>query len=182
MNDVSSASSGALPATPAIGAGRASGLLANVPASLTQLGLRAALATPFFYSGLTKWDGLLQISDSAVYLFAEEFRLHVFGHEYAFPYPQTAAIVVGAAEIVLPILLVLGLGTRCAAFGLLVLTAVIQVTVPDGWANFHLPWAAMALAILAYGPGALSLDRLIAAIRRSLFERNAARGKRPRRN
>ena len=37
------------------------------------------------------------------------------------------------------------------------LTAIIQLTYPDGWANFHLYWAAMALAILTFGPGAISL-------------------------
>ena len=41
------------------------------------------------------------------------------------------------------------------------MTAVIQLTYPDGWQNFHLPWAAMALAIMAFGPGAFSLDRMI---------------------
>ena len=39
------------------------------------------------------------------------------------------------------------------------LTAIIQLTYPDGWVNFHLYWAAMALAILIFGPGAISLDR-----------------------
>ena len=40
------------------------------------------------------------------------------------------------------------------------MTGVIQLTYPDGWANFHLYWAAMALAIMTFGPGAVSLDRL----------------------
>ena len=66
-----------------------------------------------------------------------------------------------AAEIALPILLALGLLTWWAALGLLVMTATIQLTYPDGWANFHPYWAAMALAILTFGPGAISLDRLI---------------------
>ena len=57
-------------------------------------------------------------------------------------------------ETVLPILLVLGLGTRYAALGLLFMTGIIQLTVPDGWQTYHLPWAAMALAILTFGPGA----------------------------
>ena len=61
----------------------------------------------------------------------------------------------------LPILLVLGLGTRFAALGILAMTAIIQLTVPEGWANFHLPWAAMALALVVYGGGQLALDRLI---------------------
>jgi putative oxidoreductase len=76
----------------------------------------------------------------------------------------TAALA-GAAEIVLPLLLVLGLGTRYAALGVLIMTAVIQLTIPEGWANFHLPWAAMALALVAYGGGAVSLDHLIRARR-----------------
>ena len=41
-------------------------------------------------------------------------------------------------------------------------TAIIQLTVPDGWANFHLPWAAMALTILTYGRGRISLDHAVA--------------------
>jgi putative oxidoreductase len=53
------------------------------------------------------------------------------------------------------------LGTRTAAIGLLIMTAVIQLTIPEGWANFHLPWAAMAVAILALGPGRFSLDWLL---------------------
>lgn len=40
------------------------------------------------------------------------------------------------------------------------MTAVIQITVPEGWANFHLPWAAMALALVVFGGGRLSLDQL----------------------
>ena len=64
-------------------------------------------------------------------------------------------------EIVLPILLALGLLTRWAALGLLCMTAVIQLTYPDCWANFHLYWAALSLAIMTFGPGAVSLDRLI---------------------
>ena len=38
---------------------------------------------------------------------------------------------------------------------------VIQLTYPDGWQSFHLPWAAMALAIMAFGPGRISLDWLL---------------------
>ena len=41
------------------------------------------------------------------------------------------------------------------------MTAIIQLTVPDGWANFHLPWAAMALALMAWGGGPLGLERLM---------------------
>lgn len=137
-------------------------LLARFPTSLTQLALRVALGTPFWRSGLTKWDGFLQLSDNTVYLFTEEFRLHLFGSEYAFPAPYLAAFLSASGEIAFPILLILGLGARFAALGILAMTALIQLTVPDGWANFHLAWAAMALAILTYGPGRIALDELIA--------------------
>jgi putative oxidoreductase len=130
-------------------------------AALAQTALRVALAVPFFKSGLTKWDGFLQLSDSADALFSEEFKLHIFGAEYPFPAPHEMAFSSGCMEIFLPILLVLGLGTRLAAVGLLGMTAIIQLTAPEGWANFHLIWAASALAILAHGPGPLSLDALI---------------------
>jgi putative oxidoreductase len=70
------------------------------------------------------------------------------------------AFAVGSAEILLPTLLVLGLATRLAAFALLVMTLVVQLTVPDGW-PLHLTWAAMALGIMAWGPGRASLDHRI---------------------
>jgi putative oxidoreductase len=44
------------------------------------------------------------------------------------------------------------------------MTAIIQLTVPDGWANFHLPWAAMALALMVFSGGRLSLDGVIASV------------------
>jgi putative oxidoreductase len=123
--------------------------------------LRVALAVPFVRSGLTRWDGFLSLSPSAAYLFEEEFKLHVLGRAYAFPMPLVIAYITGIAEIVLPVLLVLGLGTRFAALGLLVMTGVIQLVAPDGWASFHLPWAAMALGIIALSAGPLSLDRAL---------------------
>ncbi|MBI2718411.1 MAG: DoxX family protein [Rhizobiales bacterium] len=123
--------------------------------------LRIALALPFFRSGVTRWDGFLSLAPSAQYLFEEEFKLHIFGGEYAFPAPLVVAHLTATAEITLPILLALGLATRLSATGLLIMTGVIQLVVPDGWANFHLYWAALALAIIALGAGPISLDRLI---------------------
>ncbi len=137
------------------------GLLYLFPTSLVSLVLRIALAIPFFKSGLTKWDGPLQLSETATLLFTEEFKLHFFGRLYDYPFPSVAAYAAGIGEIVLPILLVLGLGTRLAAFGLLIMTVVIQLTIPDAWANFHLPWAAMALSIILMGPGKLALESII---------------------
>jgi putative oxidoreductase len=123
--------------------------------------LRIALALPFFRSGLTRWDGFLSISPATLYLFENQFKVHLFGGTYGFPAPDTVALIVAIAEVTLPVLLVLGLGTRFAALALLVMTGVIQLVFPDGWVNFHLYWASLAVGIMALGPGPLSLDRMI---------------------
>lgn len=128
--------------------------------SLVQFVARIALAVPFWRSGILKWDGFLQVSDTAVYLFSDEFMLHLPGGPYPFPAPAVIAFLSGSGEIILPLLLVLGLATRFAALGLLVMTLVVQLTVPDGW-PLHLTWAAMALGIMAFGPGRISLDHWI---------------------
>jgi putative oxidoreductase len=125
--------------------------------SLTQFALRLGLAVPFWRSGVNKWDGFLQLNDTAIFLFSSEFQLHLPGGPYSFPAPAAMAFVSGSAEILLPVLLVLGLLTRLAAAGLLIMTIVIQLTVPNGW-PIHITWAAMALGIMAWGPGRLSLD------------------------
>ena len=140
---------------------RADDLLAAIPASLALFVLRVALAVPFFRSGLTKFDGFLSVSPGTRFLFANEFKLHIFGQAYAYPFPLLMAWAASIGEIVLPVLLVVGLFTRFAALGLFVMTIIIQLTIPAGWANFHLPWAAMALALMVYGAGMLSADRLV---------------------
>ena len=129
--------------------------------TLTQLVLRVGLAVPFWRSGVNKWDGFLQLNDVAVLLFSTEFKLHLPGGPYDFPAPGVMAFVTGFAEILLPILLVLGLATRLAALSLLIMTIVVQLTVPHGW-PLHVTWAAMALGIMAWGPGRISLDHAIA--------------------
>jgi putative oxidoreductase len=132
--------------------------------SLTQLLLRCGLAVPFWRSGVNKWDGFLQLNDVAVLLFSTEFKLHLPGGPYDFPAPAVMAFAAGSAEILLPMLLVLGLATRLAAFGLLVMTLVVQLTVPDGW-PLHITWAAMAFGIMAWGPGRIALDAFISGRR-----------------
>ena len=134
--------------------------------SLVQFVMRVALAVPFWKSGMLKWAGFLQLNDTAVYLFSDEFKLHLPGGPYPFPAPAVMAFLSGSGEIIFPILLVLGLATRFAALGLLLMTAIVELTVPEGW-PIHLTWAAMALGIMAWGPGLFSADALIAGIRRN---------------
>ena len=125
--------------------------------SFVQLVLRIALAVPFWRSGILKWSGFLQLNDTAVLLFSDEFKLHLPGGPYSFPAPEVMAFMSGSVEILAPIFLVLGLATRFAALVLLFMTCIVELTVPDGW-PVHITWAAMALAIMAWGPGRLSVD------------------------
>jgi putative oxidoreductase len=132
--------------------------------SLALFMLRLALAVPFWKSGILKWDGFLQLNDTAIYLFTDEFKLHLPGGPYDFPAPAVMAFLSGCGEIVFPVLLVFGLGTRFAASGLLFMTCIVELTVPEGW-PVHLTWAAMALAIMAWGPGRLSIDHALSRLR-----------------
>jgi putative oxidoreductase len=128
--------------------------------SIVQLVMRVALAVPFWRSGILKWTGFGKLSDTAVTLFTDEFMLHLPGGPYHFPAPTVMAFLSGTGEILFPILLLLGLGTRFAALGLLFMTVIVELTVPDGW-PVHITWAAMALGIIAWGPGRISIDHLM---------------------
>jgi putative oxidoreductase len=65
-------------------------------------------------------------------------------------------------EHVFPLLILIGLATRFSALALLVMTLTIQIFVyPDAYPT-HGTWAAILLYLIAKGPGALSLDALIA--------------------
>jgi len=129
-------------------------ITALVPESAIALLMRIGIAVPFFLSGRTKVDGLLTLKDSTFYLFAEEYRVPLLSSDLA-------AYAATYAEHALPILIVLGLLTRPAAFGLLIMTVVIQLfVVPAGWPT-HLLWLAPLVYLIARGPGAWSADRLL---------------------
>jgi len=120
---------------------------------LVDLAVRLLVAAVFFNSGLTKianWDS----------------TLFLFENEYAVPFlsPELAAYLGTAAELGLPVLLVLGLGTRFAALALFVFNIVAVISYPDlGEAGLkdHQYWGLFLLVILFHGPGRLSLDYLI---------------------
>jgi putative oxidoreductase len=122
--------------------------------SLLSLIARIAAAGIFFLSGRTKVEGALTVTDSAIGLFRDEYRLPLLA-------PELAAHLAAYAEHLFPLLLVLGLFTRGAALALLGMTAVIQVFVyPDAWVT-HLSWAGLLLFLVGRGGGALALDRLL---------------------
>lgn len=129
----------------------ASGLIGD---SLLSLVARIAAAGIFFLSGRTKVDGALTVTDSAIGLFRDEYRLPLIA-------PELAAHLAAYAEHLFPLLLVLGLFTRGAALALLGMTAVIQLFVyPDAWVT-HLSWAGLLLFLVGRGGGAVALDRLL---------------------
>lgn len=123
-----------------------------LPDSFLWLVARFGIASVFFYSGRTKVEGFLTITDSTYSLFATEYKLPLLS-------PYVAAHAATYAEHFLPLLLVLGLFTRVAALGLFAMTLVIEIFVyPDAWPT-HLSWAAILLPLIAKGSGRISLDR-----------------------
>ena len=113
---------------------------------------RVAIASVFFLSGRTKVDGVLTVTDSAIELFRDEYRLPLVP-------PDIAAHVAAYAEHLFPMLLVLGLATRLSALALFGMTLVIEIFVyPEAWST-HLTWATLLLYLIARGGGAWSLDR-----------------------
>lgn len=127
--------------------------LGAIPGDLVSLLARLSIAAIFWQSGQTKMDGW-QVSDTAVYLFENEYRLPLVD-------PSVAAHLAAFAEHLFPALLVLGLLTRLSALSLLLMTLVIQIFVyPGAWPT-HGSWAACLLLIAKWGPGVISLDHLV---------------------
>ena len=140
----------------------------RVPQSAIAALARLSTAATFWLSGQTKIEGFAldpiggrftfgwpHLSESALVLFREEYRLPLLP-------PELAALMAATAEHVFPVLLVLGLATRFSAMALLAMTAVIQCFVyPDAYAT-HGTWAALFLCLIATGPGLVSVDHLIA--------------------
>ena len=127
------------------------GQLARVPLALHQLLFRLGVASVFLKAGLIKASSW----DSTVALFRDEYRVPVFP-------PEVMAALATTFELGCSTLLILGLGTRLATLPLLGMLATIQLFVyPDAWSE-HLVWGSILLFLLTRGPGAVSLDRLIA--------------------
>lgn len=127
-------------------------------APVLDLAIRIWVGMVFFQSGLTKilsWDTTLAL----------------FENEYAVPLlpPQLAAYMGTAAELVLPVFLVLGLGGRLSAAALFVFNIIAVVSYPDlGEVGLkdHQYWGLLLLIPLLHGPGKISVDHFL---RRRLF-------------
>jgi putative oxidoreductase len=121
---------------------------------LAALLARLYVAQVFFLAGLTK----LRDWETTVFLFTEEYHVPLLP-------PAWAAVAGTAGELVLPVLLVLGLGGRLAALGLFVVNAVAVVSLaelaPAAWQQ-HVLWGTLAAGLAVYGSGAWSLDRFLA--------------------
>lgn len=118
---------------------------------LLALAIRLYVAQVFLMSGLTK------IRDWNI-------TLALFENEYHVPLlsPSVAALLGTSAELGLPILLILGLGTRFAALALFVFNIVAVISYPDlsdAGLKDHMLWGALLLVIAVYGPGKIAVDR-----------------------
>ena len=125
--------------------------LADKLQPLFALALRLYVAHVFFASGLVK----LQNWNSTLALFENEYHVPVLP-------PHVAAYFGAGAEIFLPVLLALGIGTRWAAVALFVFNIIAVISYPDlsdAGIKDHMLWGALLLVTLVYGPGKLALDR-----------------------
>ncbi len=136
------------------------GLLTKVGEWLAPVGLRLLLAYEFWQSGLEKWHGENWFAD--------------IQDRFPFPFnlvsPEISWQLSTWAELIAPVLLVLGLGTRFASVSLIVLTVVAWISVHAGNGynvcdnGYQLPlmYLVMLVPLLLSGPGKLSLDHWIA--------------------
>jgi putative oxidoreductase len=126
-------------------------LLSRVPLSALQFLMRLSIGAVFWQSGMTK----IASWQTTIVLFRDEYAVPVLPTELA----ATLATMI---ELSCPVLLLFGLATRLATLPMLGMTFVIGVFVyPEQWTE-HLMWATILLFILLRGPGALSIDRVIA--------------------
>jgi putative oxidoreductase len=107
--------------------------LERIPYWLIALSGRIFPAAVFWQSGETKVAGW-HLKPSAIALFQNEYQLPLID-------PAVAAYLSAFSEHLFPVLLVIGLATRFAAFALLFMTAVIEIFVYPGAWPIHGVWA-----------------------------------------
>ncbi len=122
--------------------------------ALTSAMLRCYIAWQFLHAGLIKiqnWSGTLEL----------------FHTEYHVPFlqPDLAAYLGTSGELFFPCLLILGLVTRPATIGLLIVNAMAVISYPQLWdfecpaaINDHFYWGIMLVLIFVFGAGKFSID------------------------
>lgn len=121
---------------------------------LVALALRLYIFRVFFVSGLTK----IRSWDSTLGLFANEYHVPILP-------PDVAAVLGTAAELGLPLLLLLGFGTRVTVIALFAFNIVAASSYPDlsdAGLKDHILWGMLLLVTFFYGPGKLALDHWLA--------------------
>ena len=120
---------------------------------LAALMARLYIAQVFFLSGLTK----IRDWSTTVALFTDEYKV-------PFLPPAVAAAMGTAGELVLPVLLVLGLGGRFSPLGLFVVNAAAVISLSEiapAALQQHVFWGSLLAGLAIYGLGPLSVDRLL---------------------
>lgn len=126
---------------------------------LLTFGFRFYVAYVFFKSGLTKIDSNFKVTSSTIDLFKSEYNVPILP-------PELAAYLATYAELLLPVLLVLGILSRPAALGLFILNAVAMLYVATtDFATIglwqHTTWGIILAVIFTFGPGKVSIDKWI---------------------
>ena len=126
---------------------------ALLPYAFVALLIRFVIFRVFFLSAQTKVDDF-SITPATFYLFQYEYALPII------PY-KLAAYAGTIGEFAFSILLLVGLATRFAALGLIVMTLTIQYVYPEAWWSVHVWWLLGLLVLVSKGGGTLSLDYLV---------------------
>jgi putative oxidoreductase len=75
--------------------------------------------------------------------------------------------VIAYGEFILPIMLVLGLGTRFVALALIGLTVLMQLYIaPQALWTAHIYWVSILVVLVSLGAGKISSDQIVRLIAR----------------
>lgn len=132
-------------------------LLSRVPYALIGLMGRVSVAWLFWTDGRARVGHGWNVWEPR----AGTMAMFRGGYDIRYIPYEMAAIAVQLAELALPLLLAVGLASRVAALGLLMLIIVFEVFVHPGPYAIHATWAALLLMVIKFGPGSLSLDEIM---------------------
>jgi putative oxidoreductase len=139
-------------------------LLSKMPAWVINLAMRLVIFKVFWLAVQTKITGFTIAGQHFKFWNLTDNTFLLFDFEYTIPLipSQIAAYMGTFGEFFLSLMILLGLFTRFAALGLLIMTLVIQFFVyPDAWWTVHVYWVLPLLYLIKYGGGSISLDALL---------------------